>query len=123
MFARRKRDEQGGQGAASGGAVAGGGTVAGEGTRRIHVRFVGQVQGVGFRWTSQRVAFDLGLTGWVRNEPDGSVSMELQGPDEAVATFFTRLLESYRRFPISYTIDAKEDIPPVPDETEFSVRL
>lgn len=123
MFARRKRDEQGGQGAASGGAVAGGGTVAGEGTRRIHVRFVGQVQGVGFRWTSQRVTFDLGLTGWVRNEPDGSVSMELQGPDEAVATFFTRLLESYRRFPISYTIDAKEDIPPVPDEAEFSVHF
>ena len=123
MFARRNRGEQGSHGAASGGAVAGGGTVDGEGTRRIHVRFVGQVQGVGFRWTSQRVAFDLGLTGWVRNEPDGSVSMELQGPDEAVATFFTRLLESYRRFPISYTIDAKEDIPPVPDETEFSVRL
>ena len=123
MFARRNRGEQGSHGAASGGAVAGGGTVDGEGTRRIHVRFVGQVQGVGFRWTSQRVTFDLGLTGWVRNEPDGSVSMELQGPDEAVATFFTRLLESYRRFPISYTIDAKEDIPPVPDETEFSVRL
>ncbi len=123
MFARRNRGEQGSHGAASGGAVAGGGTVDGEGTRRIHVRFVGQVQGVGFRWTSQRVAFDLGLTGWVRNEPDGSVSMELQGQDEAVATFFTRLLESYRRFPISYTIDAKEDIPPVPDEAEFSVRL
>ena len=123
MFARRNRGEQGSHGAASGGAVAGGGTVDGEGTRRIHVRFVGQVQGVGFRWTSQRVAFDLGLTGWVRNEPDGSVSMELQGQDDAVSTFFTRLLESYRRFPISYTIDAKEDIPPVPDETEFSVRL
>ncbi len=122
MFARRNRDEQGGDGAASG-AATGGGTLAGEGVRRIHVRFVGQVQGVGFRWTSQRVAFDLGLTGWVRNEPDGSVSMELQGQDDAVSTFFTRLLESYRRFPISYTIDAKEDIPPVPDETEFSVRL
>ena len=117
MFARRNRGEQGSHGAASGGAV------DGEGTRRIHVRFVGQVQGVGFRWTSQRVAFDLGLTGWVRNEPDGSVSMELQGQDEAVATFFTRLLESYRRFPISYTIDAKEDIPPVPDEAEFSVHF
>ena len=124
MFARRNRGER-----AAGGGVAGGAaaeaqaSVASGEVRRIHVRFVGQVQGVGFRWTSQRVAFDLGLTGWVRNEPDGSVSMELQGPDEAVATFFTRLLESYRRFPISYTIDAKEDIPPVPDETEFSVRL
>ena len=116
MFARRNRNEVE-NGATAGGAAAGGDT------RRIHVRFVGQVQGVGFRWTSQRVAFDLGLTGWVRNEPDSSVSMELQGPSEAVATFFTRLLESYRRFPISYTIDSKEDIPPVPDEAEFSVRF
>jgi acylphosphatase len=49
--------------------------------------------------------------------------MERQGPSEAVATFFTRLLESCRRFPISYTIDSKEDIPPVPDEAEFSVRF
>ena len=46
MFARRNRGEQGSHGAASGGAVAGGGTVDGEGTRRIRVRFVGQVQGV-----------------------------------------------------------------------------
>ena len=121
MFARRKRDEAEGGGTAAGGAAASDAT--GGDTRRIRVRFVGQVQGVGFRWTSQRVAFDLGLTGWVRNEPDGSVSMELQGPSEAVATFFTRLLESYRRFPISYTIDSKEDIPPVPGETEFSVRF
>lgn len=116
MFARRNKD----QGESS---ATGSGASAGEGVSRIHVRFVGQVQGVGFRWTSQRVAFDLGLTGWVKNEPDGSVSMELQGPDEAVSTFFTRLIESYRRFPISYTIDSKEDIPPVPDEAEFSVRF
>ena len=116
MFARRNKD----QGESS---AAGSGASTGEGVRRIHVRFVGQVQGVGFRWTSQRVAFDLGLTGWVKNEPDGSVSMELQGPDEAVSTFFTRLLESYRRFPISYIIDSKEDIPPVPDEAEFSVHF
>lgn len=122
MFARRNKD-QGESSAAGSGASVGSGASAGEGVRRIHVRFVGQVQGVGFRWTSQRVAFDLGLTGWVKNEPDGSVSMELQGPDEAVSTFFTRLIESYRHFPISYTIDSKEDIPPVPDEAEFSVHF
>ena len=94
-----------------------------EGTRRLGLVFRGEVQGVGFRWTSQHVAGESGCTGWVRNEDDGSVSMELQGPGEAVSTFFTRLLESYRRFPIRYTIDSKEDIPPVPDEAEFSVRF
>ncbi|MCI7438434.1 MAG: acylphosphatase [Coriobacteriaceae bacterium] len=120
MFARRSRGGHGSGAAADG--SSNGGAVGGD-ARRVRVRFVGQVQGVGFRWTSQRVAFDLGLSGWVRNEPDGSVSMELQGPDEAVSTFFTRLLESYRHFPISYTIDAKEDIPPMPGEAEFSVRF
>jgi acylphosphatase len=118
MFGKRHEGRRRDNATTGGAAAAGGG-----GTRRIRVRFVGQVQGVGFRWTSQRVALDLGLTGWVRNEPDGSVSMELQGPDETVSTFFTRLLESYRRFPIRYSIDAKEDIAPVPDEIEFSVRF
>ena len=47
--------------------------------RRLHLRFVGQVQGVGFRWTSMGVARDLGLTGWVKNELDGSVTAEIQG--------------------------------------------
>lgn len=123
MFARRNRDERDRGATAGRDVTSGDNAVTGKRTRRIRVRFMGQVQGVGFRWTSQRVAFDLGLTGWVKNEPDGSVSMELQGPGEAVSTFFTRLLESYRRFPIRYTIDSKEDIPPVPDEAEFSVRF
>ncbi|MEE1157945.1 MAG: acylphosphatase, partial [Atopobiaceae bacterium] len=42
--------------------------------RRLSLRFEGEVQGVGFRWTSRRLAQEIGLTGWVRNEWDGSVS-------------------------------------------------
>ena len=41
--------------------------------------FYGQVQGVGFRYTARHLADRFSLTGWVRNEYDGSVSMELQG--------------------------------------------
>ena len=41
--------------------------------------FAGRVQGVGFRWRAQSAADALGATGWVRNNFDGSVSMELQG--------------------------------------------
>ena len=47
---------------------------------RYYISFKGRVQGVGFRWRAQTIANDLGLTGWVRNEYDGSVLMELQGP-------------------------------------------
>lgn len=44
----------------------------------------GRVQGVSFRYHTQREAGRLGLTGWVRNHEDGSVRVEAQGPEEAV---------------------------------------
>ena len=46
---------------------------------RLRLRFRGLVQGVGFRWRACRAARSAGATGWVRNEGDGSVTMELQG--------------------------------------------
>ena len=39
----------------------------------------GRVQGVGFRWATQSEALRLGLSGWVRNRPDGSVEAVIQG--------------------------------------------
>lgn len=50
--------------------------------REIIVR--GRVQGVFFRDTTRRVATSLGLAGWVRNEPDGSVRARAEGPAELV---------------------------------------
>ena len=37
------------------------------------------MQGVGFRWRARHAAEACGVTGWVRNDSDGGVSMELQG--------------------------------------------
>ena len=59
---------------------------------RKNFRFYGRVQGVGFRHTAINAASRLGLTGWVRNERDGSVSMEAQGFDVAIE----RLIETLR---------------------------
>jgi len=42
-------------------------------------RVGGRVQGVGFRWFVRREAQALGLSGWVHNEPDGTVSLEAEG--------------------------------------------
>lgn len=44
----------------------------------------GLVQGVFFRDSCRRLALDAGVTGWVRNEPDGSVRALLEGPSGAV---------------------------------------
>ena len=52
--------------------------------QREHIRFTGYVQGVGFRYRLSHLAQHYGVTGWVRNEYDGSVSAELQGLPEEV---------------------------------------
>ncbi len=51
---------------------------------RKHIIFTGWVQGVGFRWRARHAAEMYGCTGWVRNEWDGSVTMEIQGEEEAI---------------------------------------
>ena len=47
---------------------------------RLEAVVRGRVQGVAFRWYTQREARRLGLTGWVRNQPDGSVRLVAEGP-------------------------------------------
>ena len=51
---------------------------------RKQIVFSGSVQGVGFRYRARHAADLYGCTGWVRNEWDGSVSMEIQGEEEAI---------------------------------------
>ncbi|HEX9481647.1 MAG TPA: DNA polymerase ligase N-terminal domain-containing protein [Solirubrobacteraceae bacterium] len=55
--------------------------------RAVRASVAGRVQGVGFRDTACRRAEALGVTGWVRNEADGVVSVHAEGPAEAVAQF------------------------------------
>lgn len=93
------------------------------GMRRLHLSFEGQVQGVGFRWTAQAEARQIGLTGWVRNEYDGTVTMELQGTDEQIARFFGAFNRAYAHYPINYVMAAKDDIDPVPGEADFVVKF
>jgi acylphosphatase len=50
----------------------------------VQVTVTGRVQGVAFRWEAQHQAQSLGVTGWVRNEPDGRVVAHVEGEPEAV---------------------------------------
>ena len=88
---------------------------------RRRYRYVGQVQGVGFRWTSQHIAGSLGITGWVRNEDDGSVTLVLQGTQDQLGAFATKLAENLARY-ARYTVSDREDEPIVSSEKDFRVK-
>ena len=53
--------------------------------------FHGVVQGVGFRYTSHELARQFPISGWVRNEPDGTVRLFVQGPREAIDAYLNEL--------------------------------
>lgn len=74
-------------------------------TRGYLVR--GRVQGVGFRWFTQRAGERLGLGGHVRNLPDGSVEVHASGPPALLDDLETALL----RGPMGARVDGVERIP------------
>lgn len=65
---------------------------------RRRVRFTGRVQGVGFRATTRSVAQGFDVSGWVRNEPDGSVLAEIQGPAGEIDLCLAALRQRMGRF-------------------------
>ncbi|MBO5509133.1 MAG: acylphosphatase [Lachnospiraceae bacterium] len=60
---------------------------------REQIIFYGRVQGVGFRYKARYMADSLGLTGYVHNEYNGTVRMEVQGEEALI----DRLLQSLHR--------------------------
>lgn len=62
--------------------------------RTFRVR--GRVQGVGFRWFVEREAQTLGVAGWVRNRPDGSVEVLAQGTREQLFALRSKLQQGPR---------------------------
>ncbi|MBQ8978934.1 MAG: acylphosphatase [Oscillospiraceae bacterium] len=53
-------------------------------TVRRHIIFIGDVQGVGFRWRAEKAAQLYGVSGYVRNLPDGTVEAELEAEEEMI---------------------------------------
>ena len=97
------------------------GALAQDGGAPVRYRFLftGNVQGVGFRYTAKYAASSLELTGWARNEYDGTVTMEVQGREPMINKLLMRL--NHDRFISIEWMDAKE-IPLRDDEHGFTVR-
>ncbi len=87
---------------------------------RKHVLVTGLVQGVGFRYFTLDEALQTGVTGWVRNCPDGRVEIEAQGESAALNDFLDRIHMGPRHAYIE-KVEA-QDIPELPLDVEFRMR-
>ena len=85
---------------------------------RWHIFFEGDVQAVGFRYTSMIYAKQLGLTGWVQNLYDERVEMEVQGPVSKIR----QLLLHLKSHPPIYITDYQiQEIALKPNESNFRI--
>lgn len=85
---------------------------------RMEFHFFGQVQGVGFRYTAKYTASGLGITGWVMNEWDGTVTMQAQGTKEQLDQLISRLENA-----VFIQIDRIEKTQIAVDEDDYSFRI
>lgn len=89
---------------------------------RYFLRWTGQVQGVGFRFTNANLAQARSLTGWVRNMEDGSVEMEVQGAPANILSQLKALHASYERMGTRFRLEEAKAQAPFADEDGFSPR-
>ena len=83
-----------------------------------HIIFIGQVQGVGFRFTAFRIANGYKLTGFVRNSPDGNVEMRAQGRSDDIDNCIRDIQDSFA----GYIRETKiEEIPTNPQYKDFKI--
>lgn len=85
---------------------------------RFQFRFTGRVQGVGFRATTRAIARKHPVTGWVRNEPDGSVLAQIQGDPAAIEAVLADLDETMGH---NIRHATRDEAPPEPGETTFEI--
>ena len=65
---------------------------------RIHVFYTGMVQGVGFRFTAERIAINLGIAGWVKNLTNGQVEVVAEGSKEKLEDFLAQINKYFDRY-------------------------
>lgn len=61
--------------------------------KRVRIFYSGRVQGIGFRFTAEAVARDLGIGGWVRNLRDGRVEVLAEGEEITLKDFLEKVAQ------------------------------
>lgn len=86
---------------------------------RVRTIYTGKVQGVGFRATTASIAARHPITGFVRNEPDGSVWCEAQGSPKDIVQFLADVRAALGG---NIRTEATTPISPVMDEADFMIQ-
>lgn len=80
--------------------------------RTVRVRIEGRVQGVGYRYWTERTAIDFGLSGWVRNLRDGSVEAVFSGEPAKVDAAIERCRQGPRSAVVASVSVEDQPAPP-----------
>jgi acylphosphatase len=87
---------------------------------RREILYSGRVQGVGFRYTTQRIAGGFDVAGFVRNLPDGRVQLVCEGSKAELKAFLTEIQNRLGHY-VTSTADSRE--PASGGFTDFSIRF
>jgi acylphosphatase len=87
--------------------------------QRREIRYRGRVQGVGFRYTAQRSARGYAVTGYVRNLPDRSVELVVEGDSVEIESFLQDLADAMTGYIRDTTF---QTLPPTGEFPDFGVR-
>ena len=88
--------------------------------KHYHVFFLGQVQGVGFRYTARSCADKYAIYGWVANRSDGTVELDIEGKVSDLDNFVKELKEEFKTYVKSVRI---EELPYSGEYNNFQIRF
>ena len=66
--------------------------------KQVHLYYSGKVQGIGFRFTAERIAEELGVLGWARNLNDGRVELVAEASEDVLKDFLAQINTIFSRY-------------------------